>query len=211
MRTAYKWLKRFKQEGADGLLDRPSRPRCCRHATPWPIADQVLQQRRSRRIYHQTAPLPVAPSTIARLVRRADLHRLADLEPTLPESPYEYAQPGQLLHLGIKKLARFHQPGHRIMGNWQINSDGIGWEYVHLAIDDNSRRLRLHRAHERGIGACRTLLRAIIRSLRITGRSLRARLDRQQGRFRSWCFPSTCPSPRHPSSAHSTLYAAHRR
>jgi transposase InsO family protein len=163
VRTAYKWLKRFKQEGPEGLADRSSRPRHCPHATPQAIAHQVLEQRRSRRTYRQIAEkLPVAPSTIARLLRRAGLHRLADLEPAAPENRYEHAQPGQLLHLDIKKLARFRKPGHRVTGNRQINSDGSGWEYVHLAIDDHSRvAFGSLEPDERGISACRALLQAV--------------------------------------------------
>lgn len=163
VRTAYKCLKRFRQGGADGLLDRSFRPRCCPHATPQTIADQVLEQRRLRRTYRQIAgQLPVAPSAIARLVRHAGLHRLADLEPVLPENRYEYAQPGQLLHLDIKKLARLRQPGHRVTGNRQINSDGIGWEYVHLAIDDHSRvAFGCWAPDEHGISSCRALLQAV--------------------------------------------------
>jgi transposase InsO family protein len=162
VRTAYKWLKRFKQEGVGGLLDRSSRPHHCPHATPQAVTDQVLEQRRSRRTYRQIAQLlPVTPSTIARLVRRAGLHRLAELEPARPNR-YEYAQPGQLLHLDIKKLARFRQPGHRVTGNRQINSEGIGWEYVHLAIDDHSRvAFGCLKPDERGISACAALLQAL--------------------------------------------------
>ena len=162
VRTAYKWLRRFREEGAAGLADRSSRPHGCPHATPQSIADQVLERRRSRQTYRQIAgDLPVAPSTIARLLRRAGLHRLADLEPAAPENRYEYAAPGQLLHLDIKKLARFRQPGHRVTGNRQINSDGIGWEYVHLADDDHSRvAFGSIEPDERGISACRALLQA---------------------------------------------------
>lgn len=163
VRTAYKWLKRFKEEGLGGLADRSSRPRRCPHATPQAIAEQVLEQRRTRQTYRQiAAQLAVAPSTVARLLRRAGLHRLADLEPALPENRYEYAAPGQLLHLDIKKLARFRQPGHRVTGNRQVNSDGIGWEYVHLAIDDHSRvAFGSIEPDERGISACRALLQAV--------------------------------------------------
>lgn len=96
------------------------------------------------------------------MLRRAGLHRLADLEPAAPENRYEYAEPGQLLHLDIKKLARFRQPGHRITGNRQINSDGIGWEYVHLAIDDHSRvAFGSIEPDEGGLSACRALLQAV--------------------------------------------------
>ena len=162
VRTAYKWLKRFKEEGSGGLTDRSSRPRHCPHATAPRIVDQVLEQRRARQTYRQIAEqLSVAPSTVARLLRRAGLHRLAELESAAPHNRYEYAAPGQLLHLDIKKLARFRQPGHRVTGNRQVNSDGIGWEYVHLAIDDHSRvAFGSIEPDERGISACRALLQA---------------------------------------------------
>lgn len=165
VRTAYKWLKRFKEEGPEGLADRSSRPRRCPHATPPQVVDQVIEHRRSRQTYRQIAQqLPVAPSTIARLLRRAGLHRLADLEPALPENRYEYAQPGQLLHLDIKKLARFRQPGHRVTDDRTVNSRGIGWEYVHLAIDDPSRvAFGTLEPDERGISACRALMQAVRR------------------------------------------------
>jgi len=163
VRTAYKWLRRFKEEGTAGLMDRSSRPRRCPHATPQLIVDQILEQRRSRQTYRQIAgQLPVAPSTIARLLRRAGLHRLAELEPAPPHNRYEYAQPGQLLHLDIKKLARFRLPGHRVTDDRTVTSRGIGWEYVHLAIDDHSRvAFGCIEPDERGISACRALIKAV--------------------------------------------------
>ncbi|MCW0456785.1 IS481 family transposase [Xanthomonas sacchari] len=163
VRTAYKWLRRFKEEGTAGLMDRSSRPRHCPHAIAQSIVDQVLEQRRCRQTYRQIAgQLPVAPSTIARLLRRAGLHRLAELEPALPDNRYEYAQPGQLLHLDIKKLARFRQPGHRVTDDRTVTSRGIGWEYVHLAIDDHSRvAFGTIEPDERGLSACRALMQAV--------------------------------------------------
>lgn len=107
------------------MLDRSSRPRYCLHATPHVLVDQVLEQHRSRQTYRQIAQqLPVAPSTIAQLLQRVGLHRLADLE-AAPVNRYEYARPSQLLHPDIKKLASFPKPGHRVTGNRQINSNGI--------------------------------------------------------------------------------------
>ncbi|WP_017909263.1 IS481 family transposase, partial [Xanthomonas sp. SHU 199] len=98
----------------------------------------------------------------ARLLRRAGLHRLAELEPALPDNRYEYAQPGQLLHLDIKKLARFRQPGHRVTDDRTVTSRGIGWEYVHLAIDDHSRvAFGTIEPDERGLSACRALMQAV--------------------------------------------------
>ena len=164
VRTAYKWLKRFKTVGIEGLVDRGSRPHHCPHATASSLVEQVLERRRSRQIYrHIAQDLAVPPSTIARLLRRAGLHRLAELEPARPDNRYEHARAGDLLHLDIKKLARFRQPGHRVTGNRQVNSDGIGWEYVHLAIDDHSRvAFGSIEPDERGSSACQALIRTVL-------------------------------------------------
>ncbi len=163
VRTAYKWLKRYREEGPAGLADRSSRPHACPHATPSTIAAQMLELRRSRQTYRQIAQrLSVAPSTIARLLRRAGLHRLAELEPALPENRYEHARPGQLLHLDIKKLGRIGSPGHRVTGDRSHRHRGIGWEYVHLAIDDHSRvAFASIEPDERGTSACKALIRTV--------------------------------------------------
>lgn len=163
VRTAYKWLKRFREEGEAGLQDRSSRPRFCPHATPDALLDSLVEQRRARRTYRQIADdLGLAVSTVARRLRQLGLHRLAELEPAPPVLRYEYAKPGDLLHLDIKKLGRFRQPGHRVTGNRQQNSDGAGWEFVHVAIDDAS-RIAFSSLHpdERGTSASRALLQAL--------------------------------------------------
>lgn len=162
-RTAYKWLRRFREEGPAGLLDRSSRPLLSPRATPPTVVEKVVSLRRQRQTYRQIAQaLPVAPSTIARLMRRAGLHRLAELEPARPDNRYEYPQPGDLLHLDVKKLGRFWRPGHRVTGDRQRTSDGAGWEFVHLAIDDHSRvAFGTIEPDERGSSACRALLQAV--------------------------------------------------
>lgn len=110
VRTAYTWLRRYREEGPDGLQDRSSRPHRCPHAAPVAQVQQVLEQRRQRKTYRQIAnTVPVALSSIARWVRKAGLHRLGELTPARPANRYEYGQPGDLLHLDIKKLGRFHR------------------------------------------------------------------------------------------------------
>lgn len=163
VRTAYKWLRRFREEGPSGLRDRSSRPQRSPCATPPAVVEQVLALRRERKTYREIAlALPVGLSTIARLMRRAGLHRLAELAPARPDNRYEYPQPGDLLHLDIKKLGRFRRPGHRITGDRQRASSGAGWEFVHLAIDDHSRvAFATIEADERGSSACRALLQAL--------------------------------------------------
>ena len=83
----------------------------------------------------------VSPATVSRVLRRAGLSRLRDIEPAAPVIRYERAHPGELIHIDIKKLGRFDRVGHRITGDrtGQSNARGIGWEFVHVAIDDASR------------------------------------------------------------------------
>lgn len=140
VRTAYKWLKRFREEGEIGLMDRSSRPHSCPHATAIALVEQLIELRRSRKTYRQIAQiLGLAVSTVARRLKQAGFHRLAELEPAPVVVRYEYANPGDLLHLDIKKLGRFWKPGHRVTGDRQQCSDGAGWEFMHVAIDDASR------------------------------------------------------------------------
>src|SRR4029077_14392293 len=78
-------------------------------------------------------------STVAVILRRVGLSRLADLTPPRPVVRYEYPSTGALVHLDIKPLARIVRPGHRIHGDLSQSVAGAGWEYVHVAIDDYSR------------------------------------------------------------------------
>ena len=76
---------------------------------------------------------------MSRLLRRAGLNRLRSLDPPLPVVRYEHKLPGDLIHFDIKRLARIRKPGHRVTGNRCKESRGVGWEYLHVAIDDHSR------------------------------------------------------------------------
>ncbi len=98
-------------------MDRYSRPHSCPHATAATLLEQLIELRRSRKTYRQIAQiLGLAVSTVARRLKQAGFHRLAELEPTAV-ARYEYAKPGDLLHLDIKRLGRFWKPGHRITGD----------------------------------------------------------------------------------------------
>lgn len=163
VRTAYKWLKRYRDEGVPGLHNRSSRPHRCPQATSLALQAQIVEQRRARHPYRQISEtLGVGRSTVARILQQRGLNRLAHLEPATPILRYEYAQPGGLLHLDIKKLGRFRRPGHRVTGDRRQDSPGAGWEYVHVAIDDHSRIgfSSIH-ADETGKSACQALLQAL--------------------------------------------------
>jgi hypothetical protein len=82
----------------------------------------------------------VSAATVSRILRPLGLNRLSALEPAEPVRRYERAAPGEILHIDIKKLGRFNRIGHRITGDrtGQSNTRGVGWEYLHLAVDDHS-------------------------------------------------------------------------
>lgn len=141
-RTAQKWLERFKAEGPAGLMDRSSRPKRLYRPTPAAIVEQVEALRRQRFTGKQiAADLSVSAATVSRILRRLGLNRMRDLEPVEPVRRYERQHPGDMIHIDIKKLGRFNKIGHRITGDrtGQSNSRGVGWEYVHVCIDDHSR------------------------------------------------------------------------
>jgi transposase InsO family protein len=72
-------------------------------------------------------------------LRRQGLARLRALEPPVPVQRYQWARPGDLVHLDVKKLGRISRVGHRITGDRRGRGRGQGWEFVHVAIDDASR------------------------------------------------------------------------
>ena len=165
VRTAYKWLARYRAEGWQGLFDRSSKPHRCPHQTLAERRNRIIELRRLRRTYRQSSvAVGVAQSTVGRVLTRAGLNRLSLLEPARPANRYVYDHPGQLLHLDIKKLGQFNRPGHRVTGRQpaRVRSKGAGWEYVHVAIDDASRvALTTIHTDESGRSACRALIAAV--------------------------------------------------
>jgi transposase InsO family protein len=141
-KTVGKWVKRFNEEGVEGLHDRSSRPLSSPGQTSPATCAAVEVLRRQRRTGQQIAgQLGISPATVSRILRRLGLNRLSALEPAEPVRRYERDHPGEMIHIDIKKLGRFNRIGHRITGDrtGQSNSRGVGWEFVHVAIDDHSR------------------------------------------------------------------------
>ena len=139
VRTVWKWVRRFRDAG--GVLeDRSSRPARLARQLPRYQRRQILRSRRKRwsslRIANHYG-LPV--STVVTIQRRLGLNRLTKLEPQRPAVRYEKRRPGQLLHVDVKKLVKIARVGHRIHGNRRTTVKGIGWEAVHVAIDDCTR------------------------------------------------------------------------
>ena len=141
-RTGRKWRDRFKQEGPAGLGDRSSRPHRLRKPTPPEVIERIASLRRQRLPGKEIATtVGVSPATVSRVLRRLGLNKLSALEPAEPPRRYERQHPGELIHIDIKKLGKFNRIGHRITGDrkGQSNSRGVGWEYLHVCIDDASR------------------------------------------------------------------------
>lgn len=143
VQTARKWIRRFRTEGRAGLRDRSSRP----HRSPRRLSlrlEERITRLRARRLsgprIADALHLPV--STVGDVLRRLGLGRLPPLSPRPPIIRYERERPGELLHIDAKKLGRIVGGiGHRITGDRQRHgpTPQIGWEYLHVAIDDASR------------------------------------------------------------------------
>lgn len=148
--TAYKWLARFRTEGVAGLVDRSSRPHHSPLRTAPLVEAQILVLRRDRRLGPARigAVLGLPPSTVHRVLTRHQVPRLAWLDRPTGEliRRYERARPGELIHVDVKKIGRL-----RIGGGWRVHGRDslerrrarsgarVGYEYVHVAVDDHSR------------------------------------------------------------------------
>jgi transposase InsO family protein len=142
-KTVAKWVERFRTEGIDGLRDRSSRPHSLPSQTAPATCAAVETLRRQRYTGKQiAAEVGISPATVSRILQRLGLNKLSALEPAEPVRRYEREHPGDLIHLDIKKLGRIGSVGHRITGRYPgvVNRHhGIGWEFVHVCIDDASR------------------------------------------------------------------------
>lgn len=147
--TVNKWWRRYRRLGVAGLQDRTSRPQRSPHQTSTAQQQAICATRRERGWGpHRIGWLLRLPhSTVYAVLKRAGLARLAWLHRTTRQIVrYERTAPGELLHLDVKKLARIPQGGGRwaMPGMQEINSGprrepGIGFDFLHVAIDDYSR------------------------------------------------------------------------
>jgi transposase InsO family protein len=143
VKTVSKWLARWDQGGLAGLAERSSRPR----RSPTRLAARLvrrigrLRQRRRWTSVKIAQRLQLALATVVRWVRRLGLAVLPPVTPPPPRCRYERAQPGELVHVDTKRLARIVQVGHRITGDRRRRGPRgrTGWETLHVAVDDRTR------------------------------------------------------------------------
>jgi len=138
--TARKWHGRYLAAGEAGLADASSRPARSPRAIAPAKALLIVELRRRRMTQARIAAgVGVSESTVSRVLARAGLSKLSDLEPAEPVVRYEHDNPGDLLHIDTKKLGRIERPSHRVTGNRRDSVDGAGWEMLFVAIDDHAR------------------------------------------------------------------------
>lgn len=167
--TCYKWIRRFREQGESGLADRSSRPRSCPHALGPQAERQILRARRrlKKGPHHLAAVLDRPRSTVYGVLRRHGMGRLDRTDrPTGVPIRYEREHPGELVHIDVKKLGRIPDGGGWRMLGRQVGQGGrvkrgLGYDYIHAAVDDHSRvaYVEVH-PDERGETCARFLARA---------------------------------------------------
>jgi transposase InsO family protein len=171
--TAHRWWHRWRAASEaercsrSCLLDRSSRPRRSPRQLTAAEEEPILRARRETNL---------GPGRLAGIVRRARstvwkvLHRHGLSRRRRGERQsyrrYEWSRPGALLHMDVKRLARFRRPGHAVTGvrdmSWAERRAGVGYDYLHVVIDDHSRLayVELHRREDKHTNAL-TLERAV--------------------------------------------------
>jgi transposase-like protein len=139
-RTVRKWLARYRAEGVAGLEDRSSRAAVVANKLAAPWVAMILRLREYRLTGAEIAArLNLARATVAGHLLAAGLGRLAALDPKPAIVRYQRERPGELVHLDVKKLARFDRVGHRMTGSRRGQSSGVGWDFVHVAVPPHGR------------------------------------------------------------------------
>lgn len=139
--TVNKWYRRLTQAAEPALAAQDassqpaSSPKCLSRTNRRQIKKARQKRWSSPRIAHH---YQIPRSTVTAKLRRQGLNRLAALVPPRLIQRYERPRPGELVHLDITKLGKIGRVGHRIHGDRRTRVAGIGWEYLHVAIDDHS-------------------------------------------------------------------------
>jgi len=122
-------------------VDRRSVRRSQRRTLDPQHLQRAVALRHERSTLRRIARLLALPlSTVGRTLKAMGLGRLKHLQPPVPVRRYQWAQPGDMIHVDIKQLARFDRVGHRITGDRRLGrSAGAGYEKAHVAIDDATR------------------------------------------------------------------------
>jgi transposase InsO family protein len=168
VRTVSKWRRRYREEGEAGLVDRCSAPSLVPSRTSEERVAVIAALRRLRMSGAEIAEVLAMPaSTVSGILTRSGLGKLSRLEPLEPPNRYEKQRPGELVHVDVKKLGKIGRPGHRVTGRvpgggHHRRAYALGWEYVHVCVDDATRLVYVEvLADEKAITAVGFLRRAV--------------------------------------------------
>ena len=198
-KTVGKWVDRFHIARCRGLV-RPlfetsfiAKPNS---ASRLHVVEDLRRQRYTGK--QIAAEVGVSPATVSRILRRLGLNKLAALEPAEPVRRYERDNPGELIHIDIKKLGRFEHVGHRITGDRSRQSSrrganwGVGWEFVHVCIDDASRVAFVQILPDEGKRSAVAFLKAAVAYYQSLGVTV-ARVMTDNGPcYQSFAFRNAC-------------------
>jgi transposase InsO family protein len=191
--TVRKWLGRYLAQGELALRDRSSRPRVSPRAITPAKALAIVEVRRHRVTQARIASsLGVSKSTVGRVLARAGLSHLKDLEPVEPVMRYEHAAAGDLLHIDIKRLGRIERPSHRVTGNRRDTFGGAGWEFLFVAIDDHARIGFTDMYPDETKGSAVQFIRNAVGYYKSLGVRVQGLLTDNGAVFRSKDFAQTC-------------------
>ena len=191
--TVRKWLGRYLVGGEAALGDASSRPARSPKAIEPSKALLIVELRKRRMIQSRIARTAgVSESTVSRVLARAGLSKLSDLQPVEPAVRYEHDAPGDLLHIDTKKLGRIVRPGPRVTGKRKDAVRGAGWEMLFIAIDDHSRlAFTAMHANEQKDQAVAFLMSAVAYYAKL-GITVRRLLTDNGSAFRSREFAAAC-------------------
>ena len=192
VRTVAKWIQRARQ-GDGRLEDASSRP----HRQPRRLdvtrTTTILAYRQQRATaWEISARVGVPRSTVTRVLLRAGLNRVSRLDPPPVIQRYEWPTAGDLLHVDIKPLSRIRGIGHRIHGDLSVKHRGVGYEYVHVAIDDATRVAYVEVRRSQRRRACAAFLRNALIWFRRRGVTVRRVLTDNGAGYKSRRFAGVC-------------------
>lgn len=188
VRTVAKWVARPLELG-----DRSSRPHRQPRRTSATTEAAIIALRRTRATAWQiSGALRVARSTVTRVLARVRLNRVALLDVAPPAQRYEWPNAGDLLHLDMKRLGRIAGIGHRIHGDRRARVRGIGWEFLHVAVDDATRLAYVEVLAADTAEACAAFLRRALRWYRRRGVRIRRLLTDNGMAYRARVFARAC-------------------
>jgi transposase InsO family protein len=191
--TVRKWLGRYLAQGEAALIDRSSRPTLSPRAIAPGKALAIVELRRHRLTQARIATsLGVSKSTVGRVLARAGLSHLKDLEPIPQVLRYEHAAAGDLLHIDTKRLVRIVRPSHRVTGDRRDMVKGAGWEYLFVAVDDHARIGFTDMYPDEGKACAVQFVRNAVAYFKSLGVTIKRVLTDNGGTFHSKDFAQAC-------------------